>query len=121
MKTLRVDLRAKTCWLLAVCLTLLASLICRQAAAQKIDWDKTATTALSTLQQYIRIDSTNPPGDTRKTAELLEAILTREGISTKRYQSTPNHVILMARLSANAPVAGRKPIDDRISRAKRSN
>ena len=97
--------------LVANCLTALVSIgaIALSASAREPDWHQTAQRALATLQEYVRIDSSNPPGDTRKTAALLDAILTREGIAMQRFQSTSERVILLARLPATAP-SRKKPI-----------
>lgn len=59
------------------------------------------------LQEYVRIDSSNPPGDTRKTADFLSAVLEREGISVTRYESEPGKVIVVARLKATVPPVGK--------------
>src|SRR5439155_8093788 len=63
------------------------------------------------LQEYVRIDTSNPPGDTRKAADFLAAIFQREGITdVVRYESAPGKAIIYARLKASvSPVAG-KPI-----------
>ena len=37
------------------------------------------------LQQYVAIDTSNPPGDTRKAADVLASILEGEGIPVTRY------------------------------------
>ena len=52
------------------------------------------------LQQYVAIDTSNPPGDTRKAADWLAAILIGEGIPVTRYESAPGKAILYARLKA---------------------
>jgi acetylornithine deacetylase/succinyl-diaminopimelate desuccinylase-like protein len=67
-----------------------------QAHAQ--DWNAIQDEAVRLLQQYVRIDTSNPPGDTRKTADFLESILKREGIAVTRYESAPGKAILVARL-----------------------
>jgi acetylornithine deacetylase/succinyl-diaminopimelate desuccinylase-like protein len=60
------------------------------------------------LQQYVRIDTSNPPGDTRKAADFLAALFEREGIPVTRYESAPGKAIVYARLKATiAPSAGR--------------
>ena len=60
------------------------------------------------LQEYVRIDTSNPPGDTRKAADFLAAILAREGISATRYESEPGKAIIYARLKATInPPAGK--------------
>ena len=55
-----------------------------------------------------RIDTSNPPGDTRKAADFLAAILEKEGIPVTRYESAPGKAIVYARLKATAtPPAGK--------------
>src|SRR4051812_13989497 len=62
----------------------------------------------SLLQQYVAIDTSNPPGDTRKAADFLAAILEREAIPVTRYESAPGKAILYARLKATvSPPAGK--------------
>jgi acetylornithine deacetylase/succinyl-diaminopimelate desuccinylase-like protein len=88
----------------------LASVLCmpRSMAAQRIDWAKVGEDATRLLQDYVRIDTSNPPGDTRKTADLLAAIFEREGIPVTRYESAPQKAILYARLKATVtPPAGK--------------
>jgi acetylornithine deacetylase/succinyl-diaminopimelate desuccinylase-like protein len=60
------------------------------------------------LSEYVRIDTSNPPGDTRKAADFLAAILDREGIPVTRYESAPGKAIIYARLKATvSPAAGK--------------
>ena len=60
------------------------------------------------LTDYVAIDTSNPPGDTRSAADFLTAILEREGIAVTRYESAPGKVIVYARLKATvSPVAGK--------------
>lgn len=60
------------------------------------------------LQEYVRIDTSNPPGDTRKAADFLAAIFAREGIPVTRYESQPGKAIIYARLKATvSPPAGK--------------
>src|ERR1700704_1711753 len=60
------------------------------------------------LSEYVRIDTSNPPGDTRKAADFLSAILDREGIPVTRYESAPGKAIIYARLNATvSPPAGK--------------
>jgi acetylornithine deacetylase/succinyl-diaminopimelate desuccinylase-like protein len=80
----------------------------RSIAAQGIDWAKVGEDATRLLQDYVRIDTSNPPGDTRKSADFLAAILEREGIPVTRYESAPQKAILYARLKATVtPPAGK--------------
>src|SRR6185503_7958414 len=60
------------------------------------------------LQEYVRIDTSNPPGDTRQAADFLAGILEREGIPVTRYESEPGKAIIYARLKATTtPAAGK--------------
>jgi acetylornithine deacetylase/succinyl-diaminopimelate desuccinylase-like protein len=78
------------------------------AFAQTADWTQVEAEALKTLQGYVRINTSNPPGDVTKAADYLSAILTREGIEVKRYESGPGRSIILARLKGNG--TGGKPI-----------
>jgi len=72
------------------------------ASAQK------SNEATTLLQQYVAIDTSNPPGDTRKTADFLTAIFRREGIPVTRYESAAGKSIVYARLKATvSPPAGK--------------
>ena len=80
------------------------------ARAQQVDWPAAHEEATRLLQEYLRIDSSNPPGQTVKTADFLERVLQRDGIPVTRYESSPGRAILYAKLKATiAPPAG-KPL-----------
>src|SRR6202035_293422 len=57
--------------------------------------------------EYVKIDTSNPPGDTRKAADFLAAIFEREGIPVTRYESAPGKAIIYARLKATIAPAGK--------------
>jgi acetylornithine deacetylase/succinyl-diaminopimelate desuccinylase-like protein len=60
------------------------------------------------LREYVAIDTSNPPGDTRKAADFLTTVLAREGIAATRYESAPGKAIVYARLKATtSPPAGK--------------
>src|SRR3954447_20933812 len=60
------------------------------------------------LRAYVQIDTSNPPGDTRKAADFLAGVLEREGIPVTRYESEPGKAIIYARLKATvSPPAGK--------------
>jgi acetylornithine deacetylase/succinyl-diaminopimelate desuccinylase-like protein len=66
--------------------------------------------ARALLEQYVAIDTSNPPGHTDKAADFLEAIFKREGIAVTRYESAPGKSIVLARLKATSAPAAGKPI-----------
>jgi len=71
--------------------------------AQTPDWKALEAEALATLQSYIRIDTSVPPGDVTKAAAMLQRILEREGIPVTRYESGPGRSIVLARLKGKGP------------------
>ena len=83
---------------LILLLTLVA--VCR-ASAQAPNWTQVEAEALKTLQAYVRINTSNPPGEVTKAADFLVDVLKREGIDTKRYESGPGRSIVLARLKGN--------------------
>jgi len=80
----------------------------RSTNTQSIDWEKIGAEATRILQEYVRIDTSNPPGDTRKGADLVAGVLERDGIPVTRYESAPGKAIVLARLNATmSPPAGK--------------
>jgi acetylornithine deacetylase/succinyl-diaminopimelate desuccinylase-like protein len=71
------------------------------AHAQEPDWTALATEATGTLQEYLRIDTSVPPGDVTRAADLLQGILEGEGIPVKRYEPGEGRSILLARLKGS--------------------
>jgi acetylornithine deacetylase/succinyl-diaminopimelate desuccinylase-like protein len=67
------------------------------------DWRAVEADAVKTLQAYIRLDTSNPPGDVTKAADFLAAILERERIPFRRYESAPGRSIILARLKGTGP------------------
>ena len=67
------------------------------------DWKSIDSEATRILQEYVRINTSNPPGDVTKAAEFLVRILEREGIPVKRYESGPGRSIVLARLEGRGP------------------
>jgi acetylornithine deacetylase/succinyl-diaminopimelate desuccinylase-like protein len=103
----RTSGRARTArvWLILVLAAALPGLA--QAQARAPDWEAIGKEALATLQQYVRIDTSNPPGDITKAADFVEALLTREGIPVTRYEPAPGRSIVLARLKGSGTA---KPI-----------
>jgi acetylornithine deacetylase/succinyl-diaminopimelate desuccinylase-like protein len=66
--------------------------------AQGIDWNAVERDALETLQRYVRIDTSVPPGSVAKAADFLQGLLEREGIPVTRYEPGQGRSILLARL-----------------------
>jgi acetylornithine deacetylase/succinyl-diaminopimelate desuccinylase-like protein len=73
------------------------------SAQATFDWKALEGEATTALQAYLRIDTSNPPGDVTKAADLLSGILEREGIPVQRFVSAPGRTIVLARLAAPTP------------------
>jgi acetylornithine deacetylase/succinyl-diaminopimelate desuccinylase-like protein len=58
----------------------------------------TQPSAVSILQELIRFDTTNPPGNERPCIEYLDALLTSAGIETRIVAQAPERPNLLARL-----------------------
>jgi acetylornithine deacetylase/succinyl-diaminopimelate desuccinylase-like protein len=79
--------------------TLICGLVSSVGSAQGApDWQAVEAEAIRTIQSYVRINTSNPPGDVTKAADFLAGILKREGIPVTRYESGPGRSIVLARL-----------------------
>lgn len=72
-----------------------------------LDWDSIAEEAVGLLQRYIRIDTTNPPGNEETAADFLCEVLAAEGIEARKLVSAPGRANLVADLPAEG---GEKPL-----------
>jgi acetylornithine deacetylase/succinyl-diaminopimelate desuccinylase-like protein len=61
-----------------------------------IDWQGVRDEAVEILRSYIRINTTNPPGNEMEAARYLEGILRKEGVETTIYEPVPLRANLMA-------------------------
>ena len=89
-----------------VLLSLLAILLC--AALSLPSAGAAGPDPLTTLQQYLRIDTSNPPGNEAEAAYFFKELLERHGIPATIHPMTPGRSNVVARLAASAPgnVAG---------------
>ena len=67
----------------------------------KIDWEKARTEAVQLLQELIRIDTTNPPGNELAAARHIEKLLKADGIETRVLDVAPGRANLYARLKGD--------------------
>lgn len=80
------------------------------AQARPVDWTALARESQTVLSDYLRVNTTNPPGNEILGARFLKAILDREGIEARILDTTemgPNRANLYARLRGNG---GKKAI-----------
>ncbi len=63
--------------------------------------------AVKWLQEYLRIDTTNPPGNEMKAVAFYKKILDQEGIENRVFEYTPGRGDLWARIPHSTPEAKR--------------
>lgn len=63
-----------------------------------IDWDAATQEAVSLLREYLRIDTSNPPGNEQLAVDFLAGILRGEGIAFETADAAPGRSNLFARL-----------------------
>jgi acetylornithine deacetylase/succinyl-diaminopimelate desuccinylase-like protein len=80
---------------------------CGAARAADVDWAAVEKEAAALLSDYIRIDTTDPPGNERPAADFLAAKLAAEGIEAQAFDSDPGRGNVLARLRGSG---GKRPI-----------
>jgi acetylornithine deacetylase/succinyl-diaminopimelate desuccinylase-like protein len=76
-------------------------------SAAEIDWTKVRDEAVQLLQELIRIDTTNPPGNERAAALHLQKLLESDGIETRILDVAPGRANLYARIKGDG---SRRPL-----------
>ena len=80
-------------------LFLVLTFLAAPAAAAEPDWPEIERSAVALLQQYIRIESIDPPANTAEAASFMKRILDDAGVASRLYPSGPNgQTNLVARL-----------------------
>lgn len=94
--------------LVSITLALLSALPASRPA-QAIDWDAVGAETLDKLQAYLRIDTSNPPGNETPAAQLLQRWLTAEGIEAQLYDPMrdPQRQALVARFPGKSGKPGK--------------
>ncbi|MGI9042581.1 MAG: M20/M25/M40 family metallo-hydrolase [Gemmatimonadaceae bacterium] len=95
---------SRTLLMLASALAVCAAPSPSAAQARQLDWDALAKEGQLILSEYLRIDTSNPPGNELPAARFLKAILDKEGIEAHILDSAAfdgKHANLYARLKGN--------------------
>src|SRR5437016_174689 len=71
------------------------------AAPTEADWAALGDEATALLSQYLRINTTNPPGNEIVAARWLAQVLRREGIEARIFEPAPGKANLYARLAGD--------------------
>ncbi len=89
----------KNLLLSAIVVTILALLCVGNADASAKGAD--AEEALALLREYLRIDTTNPPGNEIRAARFFKGIFDSEGIESRIFESAPGRANIYARLKGD--------------------
>ncbi|HEU0173873.1 MAG TPA: M20/M25/M40 family metallo-hydrolase [Blastocatellia bacterium] len=83
-----------------LCLTIISNIApgATRASYYKINWDEVQREALDLFIQYLKIDTTNPPGNEVRAAEFFADICKREGIEHQLFEPFPGRSSVWARL-----------------------
>jgi acetylornithine deacetylase/succinyl-diaminopimelate desuccinylase-like protein len=73
-------------------------LIEKAPAPKTVNYDKLTQEAVALLQQYVRINTTNPPGNELDAAKMLKQKFLAEGIPATVWEPAPGRGIIAARL-----------------------
>jgi len=70
-------------------------------AQSSINWDSLQKEAVELFVQYLKIDTTNPPGNETRAANFFAELCKREGIEHQVFEPFPGRGTLWARLKGN--------------------
>jgi acetylornithine deacetylase/succinyl-diaminopimelate desuccinylase-like protein len=96
-----VDMRKATLALLLGCTFAAFGAVNAAVTASGPDLDKAGKEAQEMLAEYLRIDTTNPPGNEKLGAEYLANILRKNGIEPQIFDTDKNRACVYARLKGN--------------------
>lgn len=88
--------------ILTVALSLvLLSVVGRAQNGSKIDWPRYQDMAVELMQQYLRVNTSNPPGNEIEAARFFKKIFDQHGIENEIFEYKPGRANIIARLKGN--------------------
>lgn len=66
-----------------------------------VDWDSVHAEALDIFVRYLRIDTSNPPGNEARAAQFLGELIEAEGLDCEYVETAPNRQLVYARIAGN--------------------
>lgn len=89
----------------AILVSFIVALTSTGALAQdpvtKPDWPVYQDLAVDLMRQYLRINTSNPPGNEIETAKFLKAIFAKEGIQSEIFEYESGRANIIARIKGN--------------------
>ncbi len=86
---------------LVVICPLVATVSHAQTTGNKIDWSPYQDLAVDLMRQYLRVNTSNPPGNEIEAAKFFKAIFDKEGIQNEIFEYKPARANIIARLKGN--------------------
>jgi acetylornithine deacetylase/succinyl-diaminopimelate desuccinylase-like protein len=71
------------------------------AQSPQINWPEYQDTAVDLMQQYLRINTSNPPGNEIEAAKFFKSIFDKNGIQSEIFEYKPGRANIIARLKGN--------------------
>ena len=79
----------------------LMSAMARSQDTSRIDWPRYQDMAVELMQQYLRVNTSNPPGNEIEAARFLKKIFDQNGIENEIFEYKPGRANIIARLKGN--------------------
>ena len=76
-------------------------LVASSTHAQTIDWPRYQEMAVDLMQQYLRINTSNPPGNELEAAKFFKRNFDQYGIESEIFEYKPGRANIIARLKGN--------------------
>jgi acetylornithine deacetylase/succinyl-diaminopimelate desuccinylase-like protein len=86
-------------WTAVLLLFLLAGVCVAQDS--RIDWPRYQDMAVDLMQQYLRINTSNPPGNEIQAARFLKKVFDQYGIENEIFEYKPGRANIIARIKGN--------------------
>ena len=87
--------------ILTVALTIVVLNGVARAQNGGIDWPRYQDMAVELMQQYLRINTSNPPGNEIEAARFFKKIFDQHGIENEIFEYKPGRANIIARLKGN--------------------
>ena len=72
-----------------------------QTTSKPINWGAYQDQAVDLMRQYLRINTSNPPGNEIEAAKFFKAIFDKESIQSEIFEYKPGRANIIARLKGN--------------------
>src|SRR5215467_13379264 len=72
-----------------------------EQSRRDIDWSAYKDMAVDLMRQYLRVNTSNPPGNEIAAAQFLKSILEREGVQSQILEYTPGRANIIARIKGD--------------------